>query len=444
MEIVQVTAYAGTQRKVMPDMSIEQVKQVPILDVARRLGIAVVDSKACCFIHDDKTPSLSFNEGGNYFKCFGCGAGGSVIDLVKLYLDTGTGEAIRWIEREYGIGENLGPAIDFRTNDPLYGKTGKTQPRPAIHGTGQSGKQDGRAYSHLYRELLELGDEQAALDYLAGRGITADIARPHGIRVVDPAAAQALTDRHDMDDLLQSGLFARSKKTGRPYYALFAHRLVIPYLDRDGETVLTLQGRDMDGSSNHKYQLLPGIETALYNLRALDGAKTVYLCEGALDVLSALQLGLSAPVGIAGVSNFKAGHYELLDPYKVIIAADADGAGKAFYRKLRGDLRARGKDAQVLDWDKLKADYGLPDGAQVKDLNDIAKLADYDHKRKAEPKRIYSHLFGEIYTMTADGVDFDSGVRYGWDELDLIRERSEKTLKAVHEVKRTFNGRVIA
>lgn len=426
-------------------MNIEQVKRVPILDVAQRLGIVVMDSKARCFSHEDGTPSLSFNANGNYFKCFGCGIGGSVIDLVKQYLDISTGEAIRWIEREYGMeSDNNDPAINASANNLPYRKTQQRQPRATTCNTEQSRRKDGKKFSHLYRALLELGDEGKALEYLAGRGITADTAKPYGLRVVDPKAAQDLADRYGMEELLQSGLYSLSRKTGRPYYSLFAHRLIIPYMDTDGETVLTLQGREIDGASNHKYQMLPGIETVLYNLPALKGAKTVYLCEGALDVLSAQQLGLSAPVGIAGVSNFKAEHYALLDQYRIIIAADADGAGKAFYRKLRGDLRSRGKDARLLDWDRLKADYAVPSDAPIKDLNDIAKAADYTHRqKKAETNYYYSQLLEESYTVTETGVLFDSGVLYGMDEVALLQGRDDKTLKVLHDVKRAFNGRIV-
>ena len=38
--------------------------------------------KACCPFHDEKTPSFNVNPEKQFFKCFGCGAGGSVFDFV--------------------------------------------------------------------------------------------------------------------------------------------------------------------------------------------------------------------------------------------------------------------------------------------------------------------------------------------------------------------------
>ena len=38
--------------------------------------------KACCPFHEEKTPSFNVNPDKQIFKCFGCGAGGSVFDFV--------------------------------------------------------------------------------------------------------------------------------------------------------------------------------------------------------------------------------------------------------------------------------------------------------------------------------------------------------------------------
>ena len=43
------------------------------------------DFVACCPFHDEKTPSFVVHQEAQYFKCFGCGAKGDVIEFVKLY-----------------------------------------------------------------------------------------------------------------------------------------------------------------------------------------------------------------------------------------------------------------------------------------------------------------------------------------------------------------------
>ena len=40
------------------------------------------DFALCCPFHEDKTPSCVISPKSNLFNCFGCGAGGSVIDWV--------------------------------------------------------------------------------------------------------------------------------------------------------------------------------------------------------------------------------------------------------------------------------------------------------------------------------------------------------------------------
>lgn len=39
--------------------------------------------KACCPLHADKSPSFTIFDGGRRFQCFGCGAGGDVLDFLQ-------------------------------------------------------------------------------------------------------------------------------------------------------------------------------------------------------------------------------------------------------------------------------------------------------------------------------------------------------------------------
>ena len=80
------------------------IKEIPILEVAHRLGVQVNrNKKAICFIHSDEDPSLSFNTRENYFKCFGCDETGDVIKLVMLYNNVDFKEALKWFEAEFGL-----------------------------------------------------------------------------------------------------------------------------------------------------------------------------------------------------------------------------------------------------------------------------------------------------------------------------------------------------
>lgn len=73
------------------DATIQRVRsQVSIVDVAsrhvewdkRKSVPSRGDFWACCPFHDEKSPSFHVRESTGKFKCFGCGAGGDVIELL--------------------------------------------------------------------------------------------------------------------------------------------------------------------------------------------------------------------------------------------------------------------------------------------------------------------------------------------------------------------------
>lgn len=65
----------------------------------KKNGVSYV---ARCPIHGEKSPSLKINEQKQLFHCFGCGAGGSVIDFAAAYHGVSVGDAINMLKREAG------------------------------------------------------------------------------------------------------------------------------------------------------------------------------------------------------------------------------------------------------------------------------------------------------------------------------------------------------
>lgn len=70
---------------------LDNLKQLPILELADKLGISVQKSggayQAQCVHKGDNTPSLTFYPGTNTFHCFGCGCTGDNINLVSFVSD---------------------------------------------------------------------------------------------------------------------------------------------------------------------------------------------------------------------------------------------------------------------------------------------------------------------------------------------------------------------
>lgn len=81
----------------------EEIKlRLSILEVAERYGIKILKgSKAVCPFHDDNHPSMSFKN--NRFKCFACGIGGSVIDLVMNYFNLNVIQAAKKLNDDFNM-----------------------------------------------------------------------------------------------------------------------------------------------------------------------------------------------------------------------------------------------------------------------------------------------------------------------------------------------------
>lgn len=126
---------------------------------------------------------------------------------------------------------------------------------------------------------------------------------------------------------------------------------IIPYFDALGRERTQRFHRPND---KPKYRSLPGSQAHLYCVENVRFG-TVVLCEGEIDTLTALSVGVKA-VGVAGANSFFRPWAHLLDHTdRLIIAFDGDYAGRQAAAKLKSALN----HATILE---------LPDGL---DLNDV-------------------------------------------------------------------------
>jgi len=68
--------------------TIDDVRDLPVEQVIGRyvdLKKSGSGYKACCPLHNEKTPSFNVVPAKNIFKCFGCGAGGDAIAFVMAH-----------------------------------------------------------------------------------------------------------------------------------------------------------------------------------------------------------------------------------------------------------------------------------------------------------------------------------------------------------------------
>ena len=122
--------------------------------------------------------------------------------------------------------------------------------------------------------------------------------------------------------------------------------LVVPLRDLAG-AVVSLYGRKIDGDG-HLY--LPGPRRGLVNAASAATCDELILAESVLDALSFLQAGIPSAVPIYGTNGWTSDHDALLEAHRiqrVVLALDADDAGRKAAQILGEKLRAKGID--VLD-----------------------------------------------------------------------------------------------
>ena len=105
----------------MEKYELQKLRDLPIEEVAERLGLRVVRHKCLCPFHDDHHASLSFKVSKNTFRCFVCGAHGGTIDLVMKYLNKDFKEACRWLGAPSHLPQ-LGEASGARIASPSGGR----------------------------------------------------------------------------------------------------------------------------------------------------------------------------------------------------------------------------------------------------------------------------------------------------------------------------------
>ncbi len=83
------------------DVFAECRERVSAEEAARLYGIEVRQGKALCPFHNDHRPSMSFRNG--YFRCWSCGASGSVVDFTARLYSLNPLEAVRKLNGDFNL-----------------------------------------------------------------------------------------------------------------------------------------------------------------------------------------------------------------------------------------------------------------------------------------------------------------------------------------------------
>ena len=321
----------------------------PILAVVAAAGVELSGTGrrrlGRCPFHEDRAPSLVvYPETASYF-CFGCGAGGDVIDFVGRLHGTGFRETVARLAATAGAGGGDG-AVSHRSPPPR-------QRPPDARLTAEEAAVIETAVAHAAAALIR---HDAARRYLAARGIDEATARTLRLGVAAGGLA-ALLQRRGLDRAVAErlGLLAGTRER-------FAGRILVPDLDGCGRARwFTGRALHLPSSGNGAPRYLnlrrPAPVLGLAHAAAAR-AEAVVVVEGPFDWLTARAWGLPA-VALLGTHVSTPTLGSLRRFRRVVLALDADDPGRRAAQALAAAL---GDRATVV---------ALPGGAH--DLNDLGR-----------------------------------------------------------------------
>ena len=280
-----------------------------------------------CPFHDEAEGSFTVYADSERFYCFGCGAGGDVLDFVRRVERLSLPEAIARLDGSPGPA----PRAANRPAEARRPPSAALVPRdPALLTAA------GRFYAGQLRR------SPTAWEYLASRG-------------VGPSAAARLGLGYAPGSGLRESLERGAER--------FAGMVVVP--DASGGLVRWLVGRAIDPDRTPRFQALPGPKPVLGLGRLGPAPSWTVVTEGVFDWLALAGWGIPA-VAALGTQGVERVASALRGCPRVFLAFDADDAGREATERL---LTLLGRRAAAV---------ALPQG-----VGDVAELAALPHGRTA-------------------------------------------------------------
>ena len=278
-----------------------------------------------CPFHNEKTPSFTVYPDTASYYCFGCGAGGDVINFVRNIENLDYIEAVKLLADRAGI-----KMPDDKVDDSA------SNLRRRIYAAN-------REAARFFHETLFTEAGKGQLDYLRRRNIPMKMIKHFGLGAA-PDDWHALENHlkskgFNRDELVAANLLRFSEKNGkRYYYDAFRSKVMYPVIDLRGN-VVAFGGRVLD---NSKPKYINTSDTLVYKksneLFALNFAKNgndrkIILCEGYMDVIALHGAGFENAVAGLGTA-LTPEQVSLISRYadEVALCYDSDEAGQKAVR----------------------------------------------------------------------------------------------------------------
>lgn len=244
--------------------------------------------------HNDGKPSFEVRGGGRRWICYSCDRRGGAIDLVMEVRGHSFPEAKRWLAEKSGFG------VDGRNpRSYAFQKRMANIPAPTACDAAETPPDHALYAAFLAHAPLAASGQ----NYLQQRGLNDATITRFGIgQMPSIEALRALIRLFGFARVEAAGVLTQ-KSTPDRFWPIFPQgSLLFPYFE--AEAITYLQARLIsDQADGSRWRNLNHRRRRLYNSNVLarPDVRRVAICEGAIDVLSAAQLGREA-IGLIGVS----------------------------------------------------------------------------------------------------------------------------------------------
>ncbi len=369
------------------------------------------DHVCSCPFHSEKTPSCHIFTETQSFYCFGCHAGGDVIQFIRLI------EHCEFMESVRILADRAGMSL------PEDGVSDGVNMRARLLAMN-------REAARYYRDVLLSPEGREGLDYLMGRQLTPNTIRKYGLGFAPDGWHNLhyfLRQKGYTEDEMEAG--ALLVRNNNSLYDKFRRRVMFPIIDRSGN-VIAFGGRTLEPTAPAKY--LNSDETIVFHKReslfSINFAKNtkekfLILCEGYMDVIMLNQAGFDSAVATLGTA-ITPQQANLMKRYagEVKISYDADSAGQNAVMKAINLLNEAGVKASVLV---------IPD---AKDPDEYIKRFGAESFRQIlmGTKDALKHEFSKA----VEGIDTDTTegkAEYLEKAIEFIAQIRKDTQRSVYE-----------
>jgi DNA primase len=350
----------------IPEHIIEQVREAnDVVDVVSdyvQLKRSGRNFFGRCPFHDEKTPSFSVSPDKQIYHCFGCGAGGNVINFIMEH------ERLDFISSIKLLADRVNITIETDDAAPR-----KKDDRASIYNMHEIA-------CRAFEKQIHAESGSAAKNYLLQRGLSEETLKTFRVGFApdrwDPVTVDVMKLGLSQEILAKSGLLMVRNEGG--YYDRFRNRIMFPIMDINGK-VQAFGGRIFGEGEGAKYMNSP--ETPIYHKgRTLFGlnisrdkvreTRTAILVEGYMDLIRLYQEGFHNVVAGTGTA-FTPEQASLAKRFadKVLICYDGDGAGLKAAQKAGLILLDKGLDVGIIP---------LPTGEDPDSFFDSHKSTDFE------------------------------------------------------------------